>query len=51
MGTLVLVGIEGSIDSKNTDFQTILGDKPAVLFLEILFLTHKKICHASLSSG
>jgi hypothetical protein len=42
MSTLVLVGVESSIDPKNTDFQTILDDKPAVLLLEILFLTHKQ---------
>jgi hypothetical protein len=42
MGTLVLVGVEGSIDTKNTDFQTVLGDKPTVLLLEILFLAHKQ---------
>ena len=42
MGTLVLVGIESSIDPKNTDFQTVLDDKPASLFLEILFLAYKQ---------
>ncbi len=42
MGTLVLVGIESSIDPKNTDFQTVLDDNPAVLFLEILFPARKQ---------
>ncbi len=42
MGTLVLVGIEGSIDPKNSDFQIVLDNNPAVLFLEVLFLAYKQ---------